>query len=310
VAQIVSQVEPRAVTVAELLRRCAPASGLDHEDAEPIPVSALLQREGRWTDAASRIPDRPRAPEASDEPTGRRLLVRRGAIAAGALLAASSVFGLTTAMHGTGEHPTVGGTYPGEGALDGVAAEDPSPALDGGSAAPTSWMPVAFPTALKGSTIAHQIAAAATGSASTPATATSAARAGAAGTTKGRTSTSSSSAATSAATNATHGGGSGAVAATTSTLGDTVSSVGANTPVAGVTGAVGTTVADVGRTLDKTSAPLSAVTAPLNTVTAPLTKVTAPLTSSVPTSATSAAPTAVTSTVGTVANTVTGLLGH
>ena len=35
------------VTVAELMRRCAPAPEVDDDGAAPIPVSALLRREGR-----------------------------------------------------------------------------------------------------------------------------------------------------------------------------------------------------------------------------------------------------------------------
>jgi hypothetical protein len=116
VAQIVSREQPQAaVSVAELLRRCASAPELDHhDDDEPIPVGALLRREGRRTNGLPQVPDLPRAAAEPPSlvPAGPGLLVRRGALAAGALLAAGSAFVLTNALHATGPQSAATGSYP------------------------------------------------------------------------------------------------------------------------------------------------------------------------------------------------------
>src|SRR5687768_1923812 len=82
------------ITVADLLSRNAPAPVREVDpDTGGISVGALLRREGR----APRPADRPRQarPQQEQDPAGadRRILVRRGAIAAGTLLAAGSVLG-------------------------------------------------------------------------------------------------------------------------------------------------------------------------------------------------------------------------
>src|SRR3954453_3435724 len=82
------------IPVADLLSRNAPVPVRDVEpDTGGISVGALLRREGRAPPPADRpVQPRPhqRAPEIRPEQAGtdRRVLVRRGAIAAGALLAA------------------------------------------------------------------------------------------------------------------------------------------------------------------------------------------------------------------------------
>ena len=98
-AQIVSRsMAGPVVTVAELMRRCAPAPEMDDDDAAPIPVAALLRREGR-SSAGLPAADAPAVGELLSALPARQPLLRRGAIAAGALLAAGSVFGLTAAMN-------------------------------------------------------------------------------------------------------------------------------------------------------------------------------------------------------------------
>jgi hypothetical protein len=313
VAQIVSRDQSRAaVTVAELLRRCAPAPELDHDDADPVPVRALLRREGHPTGALPRVRNQPQA--AAEEPTapsGRQQLVRRGALAAGALLAAGSAFVLTTALHATGEQPLASGTYPGEGSLDGVAADTPSTPLDSGTAAPASWMPVAFPTALGGATVGKLAAAAETATHAAAPAAASTSHASTAGTATRQTT---------AATSATHSSNSsvvGGVADTTKSLGDTVGSVGKNTPVAGVTSAVGSTVSDVGDTVSEVGSTVgdtldSTTTPVLNGVASAATPVVA-ATTPIVSKATSTVTDAATSTTGAVTKTLTktvgGLLG-
>ncbi|OLS97666.1 hypothetical protein BJF90_42490 [Pseudonocardia sp. CNS-004] len=89
------------ITVADLLSRNAPAPLREGDpDTDGISVGALLRREGRAPRAADRpVQPRPRQQQApSDDDDGRpdrRVLVRRGAIAAGTLLAAGSVVGAT-----------------------------------------------------------------------------------------------------------------------------------------------------------------------------------------------------------------------
>ncbi len=236
------EVSGTVVTVAELMRRCAPVADGDDDTGEPIPVSTLLRREGR----ARRPFERAEVPAPTAVPA-RGALVRRGVIAAGALVAAGSVFALTTAMNAPGL-PTVTGTYPDQGAPDGGAA-DPASALDPGTAAPTSWLPVAFPTAFASDVVKRAVAAApvtATTAGAAPAGAAPASAAGPASTSKSRTST---------PTTTTRS--KSLVSDTTKKLGDTVDEVGKGTPVGNVTRVVGSTVTGVGRTLDATTAPVT-----------------------------------------------------
>ncbi|WP_345612679.1 hypothetical protein [Pseudonocardia adelaidensis] len=166
------------ITVADLLSRNAPAPFREADpdiepDTEGISVGALLRREGRAPRAADRpLQPRPRQQAARDDEGGsdRSVLVRRGAIAAGTLLAAGSVLGaalLTDVTPTANQTPAPGGAeddapYPGQGLLDPegpvaappdsvmidqAAARDP---LDPGTPAPSDWVPVAFPGALAG----------------------------------------------------------------------------------------------------------------------------------------------------------------
>src|SRR6478735_6148942 len=124
------------------MRRCAPAPEVEDDGAAPIPVSALLRREGR---SAAGLPVQPPAVgEILATLPARHPILRRGTIAAGALLAAGSVFGLTAAMNAPATPPSSSGVYPDQGE---PGASPSGAALDGGHAAPTSWFPVAFPTA-------------------------------------------------------------------------------------------------------------------------------------------------------------------
>ena len=162
------------ITVADLLSRNAPAPVREVEpDTGGISVGALLRREGRAPHADRPLQLRPHQPQpradAEDGPD-RRVLVRRGAIAAGTLLAAGSVLGaalLTDVAPTANQNPAAGGTeddgpYAGQGLLDPeapvaapqdsvvidqAAARDP---LDPGAPAPSDWVPVAFPGALAG----------------------------------------------------------------------------------------------------------------------------------------------------------------
>jgi hypothetical protein len=302
VAQIVSREQPQAaVSVAELLRRCASAPEPTHhdgDDAEPIPVGALLRREGRRTNGLPQVPDLPRAAAEppAPVPAGPGLLVRRGALAAGALLAAGSAFVLTNALHATGPQSAATGSYPGEGALDGVAVANPTTPLDSGTAAPTSWMPVAFPSALTPSVAKHALAEPALKAATAAATAV--ARAGTAGTSTSR--------ATTAATTGAGSHATGAVAQTTQALGDTVGSVGQNTPLGGVTKTVGNTVTGVGTALNDTTAPV------VNDVVVPVVSAATPVVTGTTSAVGKVAPSttgAVTKTVGGVTGGLTKLLG-
>ncbi len=164
------------VTVADLLNRNAPVPvEFDDEDdtGRGISVGSLLRREGRAPHAIDR-PIQPRAHQQADDDAGaepatdRHARLRRGTIAAGTLLAAGSVIGaaiLTEVGPTTGTDaldPPTDGTYPGQGLLDpdnplgppvGTVQLDQAASintLDPGTAAPTSWVPIAFPSALAG----------------------------------------------------------------------------------------------------------------------------------------------------------------
>src|SRR4051794_1626643 len=123
------------------MRRCAPAPEADDDGAAPIPVSALLRREGRSATGLPAVHPAAVGEILSTLPA-RQPLLRRGAMAAGALLAAGSVFGLTSAMNAPFTPPTSNGTFPDQGAPAG----GPPSVLDAGRAAPSSWLPVASPT--------------------------------------------------------------------------------------------------------------------------------------------------------------------
>jgi len=158
------------LTVADILRRNAPVPVKAHDslDSAPLSVGSLLRREGRATHALDR-PLKPRASQAEDETTlvprtapVTRRTVKGGAIAAGSLLAAGSVFGATVLTDTPADQDSATGPYAGHGILDGTADAGSTPTvaispaantggLDAGAGAPSSWVPVAFPSALAGS---------------------------------------------------------------------------------------------------------------------------------------------------------------
>jgi len=280
------------------MRRCTPAPEVDDEGAAPIPVAALLRREGR---SAAGLPavQAPAVGEVLSTLPTRQPVLRRGAIAAGALLAAGSVFGLTAAMNAPFTPPSSSGVFPGQGAPDGSASPG---VLDAGEAAPSTWFPVAFPTQFaEANAPAPQAVAprAVARPAAAPVQASGAAR-------------QASSPATSAprSTAATKKDGSGVVGGTVDAVGGTVRDVGGNTPLKDVTDGVGNTVSDVGRQVGALTDPITdPITVPLTTtvnrvaapLTTPVTRLLTPpsgkTTTSAPTStskpSTSAAPTGI-----------------
>ena len=275
------------VTVAELMRRCAPAPEVADDGAAPIPVSALLRREGR---SATGLPvvDAPAVGEILSTLPARQPLLRRGAMAAGALLAAGSVFGLTAAMNAPFTPPTSSGTFPDQGEPSGSGSPT---VLDAGQAAPSTWLPVAFPTlfpeanAPAPQTAAPRVAQPVAAQAPAANSGGTARQAGSAG-----------SPATSAprSTPAKKKDGSSVVGDTVDTVGGTVQKVGEGTPLKDVTDGLGNTVSGVGRQVGAIADPITdPVTVPLTTtvnrVVAPLTTpVTSLLTpSSAPTSSSS-----------------------
>ena len=174
-----SRREAEIVTVAELMRRNVPAprtaSDVDDDllgdseldipgqrdaDAEPdyVSVGALMRREGR----APHSFDRPLKPRASrlersaDDAVEERVSGRRRmTAAAAAMLTIGGVLGAAVftdaANNSSAAQDQLDGSFPGRGgAGDGSGAALPSPgnALAAGVAAPTSWMNVAFPSAL------------------------------------------------------------------------------------------------------------------------------------------------------------------
>lgn len=129
---------PHAVSVAELLCRydtvpAVPLPRVGTDPSEPVPVSALLRREGR----ARRALDRPLVPRGHSRPAPvavepPRLGVRKAAAAAGALFVVGAVFGA-----GVLEEALL---RPDAGAdpADGLAEDGPAGAgsgVDGGRAA-------------------------------------------------------------------------------------------------------------------------------------------------------------------------------
>ena len=165
------------LTVADLLSRNAPVpvEVLGNRTTPPLSVGSLLRREGRAPHALDR-PVRTRAPRAYAHgdttlipriirPNVTGVVVKRGAIAAGALLAAGSIFGVTslTDASAVGDQEPLTGPYAGQGGLDAGASTGSTPGvvispaadtggLDAGATAPSSWVPVAFPGALAGGT--------------------------------------------------------------------------------------------------------------------------------------------------------------
>lgn len=277
------------VTVAELMRRCAPAPEVEDDGAAPIPVSALLRREGR---SATGLPvvQTPAVGEILSTLPARQPLLRRGAMAAGALLAAGSVFGLTAAMNAPFTPPTSSGTFPDQGDPSGPGSPT---VLDAGQAAPSTWLPVAFPTLFPEANAPAPQAAAPRAVAQPVAAQAPAANSG--GT--ARQAGSGGSPATSAprSTPAKKKDGSSVVGGTVDTVGGTVKKVGEGTPLKDVTDGLGNTVSGVGRQVGAITDPITdPITAPLTTtvkrVVAPLTTpVTSLLTpSSAPTSSSNA----------------------
>lgn len=273
-AQIASRGEPGpVVTVAELMRRCAPAADpTDDEGADPIPVAALLRREGHSA-AGLPVVQAPATGDLLSNLPARHPILRRGTIAAGALLAAGSVFGLTAALMAPVTPPNSSGVYPDEGGPGG----DPSSAgLDAGHGAPTRWLPVAFPTGFTADP-AHQPAA--PGAAARPV----AAPVHAASTTTGGTQDRPAGTAprSNASANTKNGSSGGPVERTTNDVGNTVgntvggvghtvedvggtvSDLGKDTPLQGVTDTVGDKVSGLGGTVDEVAAPVTAPVARL-----------------------------------------------
>lgn len=174
-----SRREAEIITVAELMRRDVPApraaSDVDDDvpagaeldiprrrepDDEPdyVSVGSLMRREGRAPHSFDR-PLKPRASrvdrdaaEAVDERASGR---RRMTAAAAAMLTIGGVLGAAVftdaANNSSAAQDQLDGSFPGRGgAGDGSGAALPSSgnALAAGVAAPTSWMNVAFPSAL------------------------------------------------------------------------------------------------------------------------------------------------------------------
>ncbi len=285
------------VTVADLLSRNAPVTTkLDvNESGTGVSVGSLLRREGRAPHALDR-PVQPRAHqefEGADEPTtvhavvepaGKSAIVKRGAVAAGALLAVGSVLGAAAlteiAPTGTEAQGAQGDGWAGQGRLDKSSAApvlptasviDPSAAtdsLDAGTAAPTSWVPVAFPTAIAG---VPTVLAAANGAPSSVAAGGSQSTGGSSFA-PGAPATGASAARTTenpAPPAPPTAAGNSAVAKVGNTAGGTVENVGGALPgtVGKTVGGLGTTVKDTGDTLDKVTAP---VTDKLSPVTGPV----------------------------------------
>jgi hypothetical protein len=273
------------VTVAELMRRCAPAPEVADDGAAPIPVSALLRREGR---SATGLPvvQTPAVGEILSTLPARQPLLRRGAMAAGALLAAGSVFGLTAAMNAPFTPPTSSGTFPDQGEPSGPGSPT---VLDAGQAAPSTWLPVAFPTLFPEANAPAPQAAAPRVAQPVAAQAPAANSGGTA-----RQAGSGGSPATSAprSTPAKKKDGSSVVGGTVDAVGGVVSEVGEKTPLKDVTDGVGNTVSGVGRQVGAITDPITdPITVPLTTtvkrVVAPVTTLLTPPSSAAPTSSSS-----------------------
>jgi hypothetical protein len=174
------------VTVADLLSRNAAVTTKLPVVAETattgVSVGSLLRREGRAPHTPDRPvqprghqqidppkPDVPSAATADSAPTAKKTAVKRGAVAAGAILAVGSVVGaaVLSEVAPTGTEAqgatTTDNSYPGQGRLSANQPEAPvlpaagivdsaaaGDVLDAGTAPPTSWTPVAFPSAVAG----------------------------------------------------------------------------------------------------------------------------------------------------------------
>jgi hypothetical protein len=304
----VAGVDP-VVTVAELMRRCTPAPDMGDDDGAPIPVAALLRREGRSAAGLPAVQAPPVGEILSTLPP-RQPLLRRGAMAAGALLAAGSVFGLTAAMNAPVTPPTSSGTFPDEAEPGGSGSAG---VLDAGVAAPSSWLPVAFPTVFPKAN-APQVAAPQAPVQPVAAPVRAATGGGAA------QQANSAPATTSSRSTATKKKDSGVVSDTVDAVGGTVRDVGEDTPLKPVTDGLGNTVSGVGRQVGAITDPitdpiLAPVTTTVKEVAAPLTSVltTTPTTSASPTSTSkptsSAKPSASSAPVSAATSAVSDLLG-
>jgi hypothetical protein len=283
------------VTVAELMRRCAPAPEVEDDGAAPIPVSALLRREGR---SATGLPavQTPAVGEILSNLPARQPLLRRGAMAAGALLAAGSVFGLTAAMNAPFTPPTSSGTFPDQGEPSGPGSPT---VLDAGQAAPSTWLPVAFPTLFPEANAPAPQAAAPQAAAPRAVAQPVAAQAPAAnGGGTARQASSAGSPATSAprSTPATKKDSSSVVGGTVDAVRGVVSDVGEKTPLKPLTDGLGNTVSGVGRQVGAITDPITdPITVPLTTtvkrvvapLTTPVTSLLTPPPSTTPTSSSS-----------------------
>ena len=281
------------VTVAELMRRCAPAPEVEDDGAAPIPVSALLRREGR---SATGLPvvQTPAVGEILSTLPARQPLLRRGAMAAGALLAAGSVFGLTAAMNAPFTPPTSSGTFPDQGDPSGPGSPT---VLDAGQAAPSTWLPVAFPTLFPEANGPAPQAAAPRAVAQPVAAQAPAANSG--GTARQASSGGSPATSDARSNPAKKKDGSNVVGGTVDTVGGVVSKVGENTPLKPVTDGLGNTVSGVGRQVGAITDPITdPITVPLTTtvkrvvapLTTPVTTLLTPTPSAAPTSSSSQAP--------------------
>lgn len=171
-----SRREAEIVTVAELVRRNVPAPRAasdvdddrhatdevhvpDQRGPDYVSVGSLMRREGRAPHTFDR-PLKPRASrverssdDAADERASGR---RRMTVAAAAMLTIGGVLGAAVftdaASNSSAAQDQLDGSFPGRGGTgDGsgsVALPSPGNALAAGVAAPTSWMNVAFPSAL------------------------------------------------------------------------------------------------------------------------------------------------------------------
>ena len=205
----------------------------------------------------------------------RQPLLRRGAIAAGALLAAGSVFGLTAAMNAPFTPPTSSGTFPDQGE---PSARAPPTVLDAGQAAPSTWLPVAFPTPFPEANAPAPAGRSHRGSpqpVAAPAPAANERRNGA----PGQLRRAPPRRRPRAAPRPRRRTAAASWAARSSTVGGTVSDVGKDTPLKDVTDGLGDTVTGVGRQVGAITDPITdPITVPLTTT---VNRVAAPLTTPV-----------------------------
>ncbi len=247
-AQIVSREEPQAaVSVAELLRRCASTPELDPTepaDAAPIPVGALLRREGRrdQRSAEGRRPAHRRADGA--RPVGARTAAAPGRPRG--RRAARRRFGLR-ADHRPARHRPPGRRHrvlPGRGVARRRGRRQPDhPA---GQRHRRAQLVDAGRLPLR----AHAERRPARRSPSPPSRPLSLPPP------RGRTPRRRPRSGDSRVGHRRHPCHAARVAQTTKALGDTVGDIGQNTPLSGVTTTVGNTVTGVGTALNDTTAPV------------------------------------------------------